>query len=75
LAIGNLRLLQLFARHNVRIELRDVAAWSPLLLVAAGLVGLVRLLNARQSFRGPLLLALLGGVLLMVTVEPLRAAW
>jgi hypothetical protein len=75
IVIANLRLLALLAEYDVKIDMEDVLRWSPALLVLAGIAGLLRLVSARQSFRGPVLLLAVGAALLLITLEPLRGFW
>jgi hypothetical protein len=74
LALGNIVLLERIS-HGSSFDVGQLWQWAPLLLVLAGLVGLARLLDAKQAFRGPLLMTALGVVLLMITVKPVARLW
>jgi hypothetical protein len=75
LVAGNLVLLQRIAESRQSFDVGRLWQWAPLLLVVAGLIGVLRLLDAKQAFRGPLFMIALGSLLLLITVERLARVW
>lgn len=51
--------------------LERLAVWWPAIIIALGLGGMIRLVLTRNVLRGPFFVTVLGGLLLLVTVDPL----
>jgi hypothetical protein len=77
LSWSTFRLIHVFAAHPGLADDLDaiIRRWWPLAIVALGLVGLLRLVDAKQSLRGPLVLVIAGAVLLLVTTRPIQGDW
>ena len=73
MAVG---LALLVDRLRPELGLWDLAArWWPLVLIGSGLLGIVNLLRLHSALMGPLVMMALGGLLLLVTLDPIPARY
>ncbi|WP_198152990.1 hypothetical protein [Pseudofrankia sp. DC12] len=77
LSWSSFQLIRVFAAEPALADNLDaiIRQWWPLAIVVLGLAGLLRLVDARQSLRGPLVLVVAGVALLLITANPFQDTW